>query len=334
MPFDPLERREFITLLGAAAGAWPLVVRAQQAERMRRVGVLMLYEESDPEAQVRVVAFRQSLEKLGWTIGRNLLIDFHWGVGDANWVRSVAAQILRTAPDVVVANGGAALQPMQQATRTVPIVFIGGGDPVGDGFVQSLAHPGGNTTGFTTLEPTVGAKLLELLKEMAPGVTRVAVMINADSPLAQRFIDPATSAGKKLGIAMVVTPVRGAAEVEAAMSGWKRETDFGLVVPPDPVINSHRKLIIELAARYRLPAIHALRAATADGALMSYGISVPELFRQAATYVDRLLKGEKPADLPVQQPTRFELAINLQTAKALGLTIPQTLLVAADEIIE
>jgi ABC-type uncharacterized transport system substrate-binding protein len=329
-----MNRRALIMLLGGAAASWPLVVRAQQAERVRRVGVLMLYEENDPEAQVRVAALRQGIEKPGWTIGRNLQIDFHWGVGDADWIRSAAAQMLRTAPDVIVANGGASLRPMQQATRTVPVVFIGSGDPVADGFVQSLAHPGGNMTGFTTLEPSIGAKLLELLKEMAPRVTRVAVMINADSPLARRFVDPATGAGEKLSVAVAVTPVRGAAEIEAAMTAWSRETDYGFIVPPDPAINTHRKLIVELAARYRLPAIHALRAATAEGALMSYGINVPELFRQAATYVDRLLKGEKPADLPVQQPTRFELAINLKTAKALGLTVPQTLLVAADEVIE
>jgi putative ABC transport system substrate-binding protein len=330
-----MRRRAFITLLGnAAIMAYPLAARAQQAERMRRVGVLMLYEENDPEAQVRVVAFRQGLEKPGWSIGRNLQIDFHWGVGDVDWIRSAAARMLRAAPDVIVANGGAALRPMQQATRTLPIVFIGAADPVADGFVQSLAHPGGNITGFTTLEPSIGAKFLALLKEIAPRVRRAAIMVSPDSPSSRRLSDVAAAAAPKLTVEVVVAPVRGAADIEAAMMEWSREPDFGLIVPPDPTINSHRKLIIELAARYRLPAIHALRAATAEGALMSYGISVPELFRQAATYVDRLLKGEKPADLPVQQPTRFELAINLKTAKALGLAVPQTLLVAADEVIE
>jgi ABC-type uncharacterized transport system substrate-binding protein len=328
-----MKRRTFIALAGGTVASWPLAARAQQAERMRRVGVLMLYEENDPEAQVRVVAFRQGLEKLGWTIGRNLQIDFHWGVGDAEWIRSAAAQMLRAAPDVILANGPS-VWPAQQSTRTVPIVFIGGADPVGDGFVRSFAHPGGNLTGFTTLEPSVGAKLLGLLTEIAPGVRRAAILVSPDSPSSRRLSDVAAAAAQKLTVEVVVAPVRGVAEIEAAMAGWGREQGYGLIVPPDPTINSHRKLIIELAARYRLPAIHALRAATAEGALMSYGISVPELFRQAATYVDRLLKGEKPADLPVQQPTRFELAINLRTAKALGLAVPQTLLVAADEVIE
>jgi len=332
-----MKRRELITLLGGAAAAssvaWPLAARAQQPERMRRVGVLMLYEENDPQAQVRVVAFRQGLEKLGWTIGRNLQIDFHWGVGDADWIRSAAAQILRAAPDVIVANGPS-VQPMQQATRTVPIVFIGGADPVADGFARSLAHPGGNLTGFTALEPSVGAKLLGLLTEIAPRVTRAAIMVSPDSLSSRRLSDVAAAAAQKLTVEVVVAPVRGVAEIEAAMAGWGREQGYGLIVPLDPSINTHRKLIVELAARYRLPAIHALRAATAEGGLMSYGVSILELFRQAAGYVDRILKGEKPADLPVQQPTRFELAINLKTAKALGLDVPQTLLVAADEVIE
>jgi putative ABC transport system substrate-binding protein len=312
---------------------WAFAARAQQPERMRRVGVLMLYAEDDPEGQVRALAFRQGLDKLGWTVGRNLQIDFHWGTGDSDWIRSAAAQMLQATPDVILANG-ASVRPMQQATSTVPIIFIGGADPVADGFVQSLAHPGGNSTGFTALEPSVGAKLLELLSEIAPRVTRVAIMVNPDSPSSRRLSDVAAAAAQKFAVEVAVAQVRGAAEIDAAMAGWGREPGYGLIVPPDPATNAHRKLIIELAARFRLPAIHALRAATTEGGLMSYGISVPDLFRQAATYVDRILKGEKPGDLPVQQPTKFELAINLNTAKALGLTVPNTLLVSADEVIE
>ena len=328
-----MRRREFITLLGGAA-AWPLAARAQQDERMRRIGVLMLYAENDPAGQVRARAFRQGIEKLGWTVGRNLQIDYHWGVGDADWIRSTVAQLLRLAPDVILANGGATIRAAQQATRTVPVIFLGSADPVADGFVQSLARPGGNLTGFTVLEPSVGAKLLELLKEIAPRITRVAVMTNPDSPSGRRLHDAAAAAAQRFAIAVVAASVREAAEIEAAITRLGREADYGLVVPPDPSINTHRKLIVELTARYRLPAIHALRVAIADGGLMSYGVDLPDLFRQAAAYADRILRGEKPADLPVQLPTKFELVINLKTAKALGLTVPNTLLVTADEVIE
>jgi ABC-type uncharacterized transport system substrate-binding protein len=329
-----MNRREFISLIGSAAVGWPLAARAQQSERMRRVGVLMLYVETDPEGRLRAQVFQQGLEKLGWTIGRNLQIDYQWGVGDGDWIRSAAAQLLARAPDVILANGGPATRAVHQATRTVPTVFIGGADPVADGFVQSLAHPGGNFTGFTTLETSVGAKLLELLKEVAPRVTRVAVLINPDNPGSRRLSESAASAAQKLRADVVAAPVREAAEIEALIMKWASEPGAGLIVPPDPSVNSHRRLIVDLAARYRLPAIHALRAATAEGGLMSYGISVPELFRQAAVYVDRILRGEKPAELPVQQPTKFELAINLRTAKSFGLTVPLTLQASADEVIE
>jgi putative tryptophan/tyrosine transport system substrate-binding protein len=329
-----MQRREFITLLGGAAVGWPLAAGAQQSERMHRVGVLMLYVENDPEGRLRAQVFQQGLEKLGWIIGRNLRIDYHWGVGDGNWIRSAAAELLTRAPDVILANGGPAVRAVQQSTHTVSTVFIGGADPVADGFVQSLARPGGNFTGFTTLETSVGAKLLELLKEVAPGVTRVAVLINPDNPGSLRLAQSAASAAQKLGADVVAAPVRESAEIEALIRRWASEPGAGLIVPPDPSTNSHRRLIVELAARYRLPAIHALRAATAEGGLMSYGISVPDLFRQAAVYVDRILRGEKPADLPVQQPTKFELAINLKTAKSFGLTVPLTLQASADEVIE
>jgi putative ABC transport system substrate-binding protein len=328
------KRREFITLLGGAAAAWPLTARAQQSDRMRRVGVLMLYIENDREGQIRAAAFQKALENLGWVPGRNLQIDYHWGVGDSNWIRSAAAELLQRAPDVIVANGGAAVRPAQQATRSVPIIFIGGADPVADGFVKSLAHPGGNLTGFAVLEASIGAKLLELLKEIAPAVVGVAVMINPDSPSSLRLSESVTLASQRFGVKAVAMPVRDSADIETAMLQIGRKLGHGVIVPPDPSTNTHRKLIIELAARSGLPTVYALRAATVEGGLMSYGVNIPDLFRQAAGYVDRILRGERPADLPVQQPTKFELVINLRTAKALGLTVPLTLQASADEVIE
>jgi putative ABC transport system substrate-binding protein len=332
-----MRRRDFISLAGTAA-AWPLAARAQQPERMRRIGVLMLYPENDPAGQLRAMAFRQELEKLGWTVGRNLQIDYLWGVGDADWIRSAAAQLLGLAPDVILANGDAAASTVQQSTRTVPVIFIAGSDAVANGLVQSVARPGGNLTGFSVLEPALGAKLLELLKEIAPGVARVAVLFNQDNPGNRGVSASAAAAASRFAVEVVAVPLRESneieAEIEAAMAQWGREPDYGLIVLPDPSTNSHRKLIIELAARHRLPAIHALRAATADGGLMSYGVDLPDLFRHAATYADRILKGDKPADLPVQLPTKFELVINLKTAKALGLTVPLIMQMTANEVIE
>ena len=329
-----MRRREFVTLLGGAMIMRSRGVSAQQSERVRRVGVLMLYAENDPAGEGRAAVFRQGLEKLGWTVGRNLQIDYKWGVGDSDWLRSAAAELLKRSPDVIVANGAAAIRPVQEATRTVSIVFIGGADPVADGFVQSLARPGGNSTGFTVLEPSIGAKLLELLKEVAPRVARVTVLINADSPSSVRLAESAAAAAQRFSVQVIAAPVRAPAEIEAAITRLSGDQGAGLIVPPDPATNTHRKLIVELAARYRLPTIYALRTTTEEGGLMSYGVDIPDLFRQAASYVDRILKGEKPADLPVQQPTKFELAINLRTAKALGLTVPLTLQASADEVIE
>jgi putative tryptophan/tyrosine transport system substrate-binding protein len=329
-----MRRREFITLLGGAAVARPLAARAQQAERMRRVGVLMLYAENDREGEVRAAAFRKALENLGWTPGRDLQINYFWGVGDSIWIRSAAAELLKLTPDVIVANGGAAVRPTQQMTGVVPIIFIGGADPVGDGFVQSLAHPGGNLTGFTVLETSIGAKLLELLKETAPSVVRVAVLINPDSPSSVRLFESAGTAAQKFAVEVVAIPVREVGEIEAPVMQFGRAAGHGMIVPPDPSTNTYRKLIVKLAADHRLPTIYALRAATAEGGLISYGVDIPDLFRRAAGYVDRVLRGEKPADLPVQQPTKFELVINLKTAKTLGLTVPDKLLAAADEVIE
>jgi putative tryptophan/tyrosine transport system substrate-binding protein len=286
-------RREFITLLGGAAAAWSLAARAQDTERVRRIGVLMLYAEGDPVGKGRATTFRQGLEKLGWVLGRNIEIDFHWGVGGADWIRSAAAQLLKLEPDIIVANGGQTLQPVQQATRAVSIIFIGGSDPVAEGFVQSLAHPGGNVTGFTTLEPTVGAKLLGLLKEIAPRVSRAGVLFNPDNPGSLRLAASAAAAAQQFGVEVLIVPSRGAQEIEGTIRRQAEKSDVGLIVPPDPSINTHRKLIVELTARYQLPTIYALRVATSEGGLMSYGVDIPDLIRQAAIYADRILRGEK-----------------------------------------
>ena len=329
-----MDRRTFLGTLAGSLFAAPLAAEGQPAGRMRHVGVLMLYLESDPEGQRRAAAFRQELERRGWAVGRTLQIDYQWGLGDSDWMRSAAAQVLARAPDVILANGPA-LRPMLQVARSAaPIVFIATADPVAEGFVRSLSRPGVNITGFTVLQPSMGAKLLELLREIAPQVTRVAVLFNPDNPSSLRLTDAAAAAGQRLAIEVVAAPAREPKDIEATITRLDRGRPHGLVVLPDPSTNSHRKLIIELAARHRLPAIHALAAAAADGGLMAYGVSIPDLFRQAAGYVDRILKGEKPADLPVQQPTKFELVINLKTAKALGLTIPPSLLQRADQVIE
>jgi putative ABC transport system substrate-binding protein len=289
-----MDRRAFIAAAAGGLLAAPVAAEGQQAERMRRVGVLMLYVENDPEGQRRATAFRQGLEKLGWTTGRNLQIDYRWGVGDNDWMRSAAAELLTRAPEVILVNGSSALRQVQQATRTVSIVFIGAADPVADGFVQTLSRPGGNITGFTVLEPSLGAKLLALLKESAPHVARVAVMFNPDSPSSPRLFESAAAAAPTFAIEVLRAPVREPKEIEAVMARLVGARPHGLIVLPDPTTNTRRKLIVELAARHRLPAIHALRSAVTEGALMSYGISIPDLFRQAAEYVDRILKGENP----------------------------------------
>jgi putative ABC transport system substrate-binding protein len=313
-----MRRRDFITLLGGTAVAWPRVAGAQ-INAVRKIGILMLYAENDQEGKVRAKAFQQGLEKLGWIAGRNLQIDYRWGTGDAEWARAAAAEMLRSAPEVILANG---------------IVFIGVSEPVDQGFVASLAHPGGNLTGLSNLEPTMGPKWLELLKEIAPGVTHAAVMFNPDNSGGALLARATGVAAEKFAVEVVEAPVREPAEVEALMTMLGRRAGGGLIVPPDPFMTAHRKLIVELAARYRLPAIYFLRSFNTDGGLISYGVDIIDLFRQAGGYVDRILRGAKPADLPVQQPTKFELVINLKTAKALGLTVPNTLLVAADEVIE
>jgi putative tryptophan/tyrosine transport system substrate-binding protein len=329
-----MRRRDLIKALAGATVSWPLAVRAQQSGRGRRIGVLMLYPEKDPQGELRATVFRREIEKAGWRLGENLQVNFHWGTGDAAWVRSAVTQMLGEAPDVMLANGDAAVRAAQQATRTVPVVFIASGDPVGDGLVMSLAHPGGNLTGFAVMEPTLGAKLLGLLKQVAPQVAHVGILMNPDNVTHQRIFALLAGVAANFAVEVAKGPAREPAEIQAAMTQWGRESDYGLIVPSDPSTNAQRSLIIEMAARYRMPAIYALRSATADGGLMSYGVDIPELFRQAAIYSDRILKGEKPTDLPVQLPTKFEFVINLKTAKTLGLSVPQSLLVGADEVLE
>jgi putative tryptophan/tyrosine transport system substrate-binding protein len=298
-----MKRRQFIALFGGAAVAWPAAASAQQTAPIRRIGVLMLYPEKDPQGELRAQVFQRELEKAGWRIGGNLVIDFHWGTGDAAWVRSAVAQILQQAPDVLLANGDAAIKAAHQSTRTVPVIFIASGDPVGDGLVASLAHPGGNVTGFAVMEPTLGAKLLGMLKQVAPQVTRVGVLVNPDNATHQRILALLAAAAPDFAVEMVKAPAREAGPIETAITQWSQSANYGLIVPSDPTTNAQRKLVIELAARYRMPAVYALRSATADGGLMSYGVDIPELFRQAAIYADRILKGQKPAELPVQLPT-------------------------------
>jgi putative ABC transport system substrate-binding protein len=294
----------------------------------------MMYPEKDPQGELRATVFQREIEKTGWKAGDSLQINFHWGTGNADWVRSAVAQILAQAPDVMLANGDAAIKAAQQATQTVPVIFIASGDPVADGLVASLAHPGGNITGFAVMEPTLGAKLLGMLKQVAPQVSHVGVLVNPDSLTHQRIFALLTAAAAKFAVEVVKAPAREPAEIQAAMGQWGKEPGYGLIVPSDPVTNAQRKLIIDLSVRHQTPAIFALRAAAADGGLMSYGIDIPALFRQSAIYADRILKGEKPAELPVQLPTKFEFVINRKTAKTLGITIPESLLATADEVIE
>ena len=329
-----MKRRDFMALLGCSAAAWPLAARAQQAERMRRIGVLMPATADDLDGQARIAAFRQGLQQLGWTDGRNVRIDTRWSAGDADDIRKYAAELAALAPDVILATGSATLAPLLQATRAVPIVFTIVPDPVGAGLVDSLARPGGNATGFTWFEYATSGKWLELLKQIAPGVTRVAVLR-----------DPAIAAGlgqwgaiqamaPSVGVEVIPINVHDAREIERAVAGFARSSNGGLILTASALAVVHRDLVIRLAAQHKLPAVYHRRLFVTSGGLISYGPDLIDQYRQAAGYVDRILKGEKPADLPVQAPTKYELAINLKTAQALGLTIPPTLLARADEVIE
>ena len=329
-----MKRRNFITLLGGAA-AWPVAARGQQPERMRRIGVLVAYAESDPEAQARIAAFRQGLRELGWTEGRNLRMELGWGTGDPDRARTLATELISLAPDVIVAHGTPALTALYRATRTIPVVFVSVIDPVGAGYVQSLAQPGGNITGFSTFEPEIGGKWLELLKEIAPGVSRVAGILDPGFKGFAGVWGAIENMAPRLGLQLTNLPFQAPTDdLESAVNRFAQELGGGLIVLPTALNAVQRNRIFSSAARGGLPAMYAFRFYATDGGLMSYGIDTVDLFRRSAFYVDRILKGEKPADLPVQAPTKFEMVINLKTARALGLNVSPMLLARADEVVE
>jgi putative ABC transport system substrate-binding protein len=329
-----VRRRDFITLVGGAAAGWPLAARAQQAERMRRIGVLMNAAADDPEGQARIAAFHQGLQELGWTLGRNARIDARWGAVDADSSRRYAAELVGLAPDVILASASPAIAALQQTTRTIPIVFTSVADPVGAGFVETLAHPGGNITGFSLFEYTLSGKWLELLKEIAPGVTRALVLRDATvgSGVGQYAIIQAVA--PSLQVELRPIDERDPGEIERAIVTFAQSPNGGLIIAGSPAGLVHRNLIITLADHHQLPAVYPLPYFARSGGLIAYGPDTVSPYRRAAGYVDRILKGEKPADLPVQAPTKYELIINLKTAKALGLSVPQSLLSRADEVIE
>jgi putative tryptophan/tyrosine transport system substrate-binding protein len=330
-----MRRRKFLGVIGAAAAALPVVGRAQQPERMRRIGWMDFVPESDPATPARVSAFREGMEKQGWVLGRNLAIDYRWSIFDMERARATAEELLNLAPDVMFCAGSPATLALQRATRTVPVVFITVSEPVSQGIVASLSRPGGNLTGFSYLEPTIGAKWLELLKEIAPRVNRVALMFNpSSSPYSRLFYQTIEAATSKFAVQASMALVHDPSEIEPVIAMHGREPGGGLIVSADAFNLANRKLIVELAARHRVPAIYGMPGLASEGGLIYYNVEVTDQYRSAARYVDRILRGEKPADLPVQQPTRFELRINMQTAKALGLTVPVTLQSAADEVVE
>jgi ABC-type uncharacterized transport system substrate-binding protein len=327
-----IARRKFLSTLGGAAAAWPLAARAQ-TKQMRRIGVLMGLVANDPEAQSRVAAFENGLRELGWVKGRNLSIEYRWA-GDGS-VRDHATELLAMAPDLILANSTPVTAALQKQSRAVPIVFTQVTDPVGQGLVSNLAHPGGNLTGFTSFEFSIGTKWLEALKQTAPRVTRVALVFNPQSaPFADLFLQPVEAAAPSFSVAPIVAAVRDPADVDRVFDALAREPNGGLMVLPDISMTNYREAIVALAARHRVPAIYPYRFFAASGGLMSYGIDSIEVFRRSAGYVDRILKGTSPGELPIQAPNKYELVINLKTARALGLEVPPTLLARADEVIE
>jgi ABC-type uncharacterized transport system substrate-binding protein len=331
-----MRRRQFISLLGGAAAAWPLAARAQQPERVRRIGVLTNFASDDPAEQSRVLAFAQALAQSGWTEGRNVRIDIRWGggAGDPERIRRNAAELVALAPDVILAVGSGTTGPLLQATRAVPIVFVLVADPVGAGFVQTVARPGGNATGFMLYEYGIGAKWLELLKEIAPGVKRVAFLRNPAIAAGSGQLGAIQASAPSLGVEVRPINVRDAGDIERDVAAFARSANSGLIVAAGAPAAFSRDVIIKLAIRHRLPALYSDPAFVTGGGLIAYGPNRVDMFRHAADYVDRILKGEKPADLPVQAPTKYNLVINVKAAKALGITVPQTLLATADEVIE
>ena len=332
-----MKRREFITLLGGAVAAWPLAARAQQAERVRLLVAMMGGRNADTDLEGRAwfAAFRQALQELGWVEGRNFRADYLWPSGDLDRMRAIAKEFVDLKPDVMLASDTPSVEALLRETRTIPIVFTNLADPVGTGLVWSLARPGGNATGFTGFEYSLAGKWLEMLKEIAPAVTRVAVLFNPETaPFAQQYLSFIETSASTFGVTANAASIGSISEIEAAIEAQARASGGGLIVLPDTFTFSNRAPLIALAARYRLPAIYAIRGQAVDGGLLSYGSDLVDLHRRAAGYVDRILRGEKPSDLPVQAPTKYELVINLKTAKALGLEVPPTLFARADEVIE
>jgi putative tryptophan/tyrosine transport system substrate-binding protein len=330
-----VRRREFITLLGGAAAAWPLAAHAQQAERVRRIGILMAYAESDSVYQAYVKAFREGLQKLGWEEGRNIRFDYRWATSDLELIQRSAKELIALQPDLILSSSTPTTASLLRQTRTIPIIFANIFDPVASGFVASLSRPGGNATGYVILEPSMASKWPELLKEIAPRVNRIAILFNpATATFAEIFLKPFKAAAASFGVEAIVAPVNDRSELETVIAAQAREPNGGLVAMPDNFLTAHRAELTSLTARYRLPAVYTYRIFAELGGLMSYGNDALDNYRRSAIYVDRILKGEKPSELPVQVPVKYELVINLKTAKTLGLTVPQTLLVAADELIE
>ena len=329
-----MKRREFITLLGGAAAAWPLAARAQQRERMRRIGLLLNLGSDDQEGQTRNAAFLQALQELGWTVGRNIRIDYRWGAGNAELYRKHAADLVALAPDIILTNGTSIIGPVLQTTRTVPIVFVNVTDPVAGGFMESLARPGGNATGFASAEYGMAGKWLELLKQIAPHVKHAAVIRNPRVASGSGQFGAIQAVAPFLGMETNPIDARDAGDIERGITSLAGSSNAGLIVTANGATLVHRDLIIRLAAKFKLPAVYWQRVFATSGGLMSYGDDANDQYRRAADYVDRILKGEKPADLPVQAPTKYELVINLKTAKALGLDVPDKLLALADEVIE
>jgi putative ABC transport system substrate-binding protein len=330
-----MRRREFITLLGGAATSWPFAARAQQPERMRRIGVLMAFADSDPTGQAYVAAFREGLQEFGWTDGRNIRIDYRWGALDLDLLQRSAEELVTLQPDLILAQGTPGAVSLLQQTRTIAIVFVNTTDPIGGGLVPRLSRPGGNITGFMNNEASMSGKWLELLKEIAPRVARVAFLFNpATATFAEYYLNPFRAAAAAFGVEATAAPVHDTSELETVVAAQARAPNGGVIVMPDAFMNAHRAEVTSLAARYRLPAIYPHRFFAEVGGLLTYGSDNPDNWRRAATYVDKILKGAKPSDLPVQAPVKFELTINLKTAKALGLDVPLHLQQLADEVIE
>jgi putative ABC transport system substrate-binding protein len=330
-----VKRREFIALIGSAAAAWPLAAQAQQGERMRRIGVLMSYAESDGEGQALVAEFQKGLQKLGWAEGRNIRFDYRWAALDAELMQRFAKELTALQPDLIFSHNTPTTAAMLQQTRTIPIIFAVVADPVGSGFIESLTRPGGNVTGFINLEPTMAGKWLELLKEIAPRVNRAAFLFNpATTPYRDIYLNPFKAAARSLAVEAIAAPVHDRSELESVVAAQAREPNGGLIAMPDSFLNAHRVEVTSLAARYGLPAVYPYRFFTEVGGLLSYGTDQPDNFRRAAVYADRILRGTKPNELPVQIPFKFDLVINLKTAKALGIEVPIFLQQRADEVIE